>query len=321
MKLVERYFWVVCLAAIGLGLFLPWTGRVVAGQLRLVLGSILFFTALKLDWLAAWHEVRRPGLILYAAFLMMLVLPLAVYALVRQTLPPVLALGVLVVAAMPAGSACSSLSDIVGGNPALALVGTLTTCLVCPLTVPFVLGVACQQPLAGSVAQMSRQAGFLMLTIFVPLALGAVVRQVFPAFVQRHREAFTGCSILALGVLVLGAMSLMSADFLAMSRQQPAMVLRLFICMCLFSLTMHVAGYWLAPWRPLPDRAALSINTAYVNNGLAIVFATAFLKPLPEYGALVVLPAILVELPMDMAIVPLRKWISRRRKSEPFGHQ
>ena len=87
--------------------------------------------------------------------------------------------------------------------------------------------------------------------------------------------------------------------------------------MCFFSASLHVVGYFLAPWRPVADRAALSVNAAYVNNALAIVFATEFFKPIPHLGASAVLPAILLEIPMVLMLLPLTAWVAHRRQPRP----
>jgi BASS family bile acid:Na+ symporter len=243
--------------------------------------------------------------------MMMVVLPLAVYGAARLALPPALAVGVLIVAAMPAGTACSSLTDVVGGNAALALLGTLLTSLVCPLAAPWVIRLGCGQAGGEGMLFLLRQSAFLAAILFVPLGLAFAVRRGFPAFVKRRREVFGALSIVALGLLIFGAMASVSADFWELVGTRPRLALGLFAFMCGFSATLHLAGYFLAPWRPLPDRAALSVNAAYVNNGLAIVFAAEFFRAIPELGASAVLPAILLEAPMALALVPLRAWVNR----------
>ena len=62
---------------------------------------------------------------------------------------------------------------------------------------------------------------------------------------------------------------------------------------------------------PLEDRVAVSVNMAYVNNGLAIVFAMMFFKD----EAAAVLPAVFIEFPMIIMIVPL-KYLSKKFKEK-----
>ena len=308
VKHVERWFWAFCVGAVLAGLFLPqaklliywpWTPKV-------FLGGILFFTGLKIDFRAAGRELARPWFLLYVTALLMVGLPLGLYGLARW-LVPAFALGVLITAAMPAGLAGTSLVDIVKGNTALALVITLVTSAVCPLVTPLVIRLGSGASAGEGWAFMGRQAAFLALILFLPVAAAWVVRRLFPAAVERHRQGLTGLSILSLTLLIIAIMASVSDRFKVLIDREPWSAVGLLLFMGLFSALMHLAGYFLAPWRPVGDRAAISINSAYVNNGLAMVFATTFFKE----NDFAVLPAIFLEIPMVLAILPLRAWVAR----------
>jgi BASS family bile acid:Na+ symporter len=332
VKHVERWFWAFCVGAVLTGLLVgpakllvqypwnpdpgteplfsyPWTTKV-------FLGGILFFTGLKIDFRAAFREFARPWFLLYVAVMLMVVLPLAIFGLARL-LVPAFALGVLIVAAMPAGLAGCSLVDICRGNTALSLVVIMVTSAVCPLVTPLVIGVG-GGGLSGSAGWLlvGKQALLLAVLLFLPLAAAALVRRLLPALVERHREGLTGLSILSLTLLIISIMASVSNQFRALVHGDPWAAVWLLLFMGFFSLSMHLAGYFLAPRRPVADRAALSINTAYVNNGLGMVFATTFFAG----DSAAVLPAIFLEIPMVLAILPLRAWVARAaRKAAPPG--
>jgi BASS family bile acid:Na+ symporter len=320
LKSIEKYFWVVCLAATLLGLFIPASGAPLRRLITLFLAGILFFTGLKLDFAAALREFRRPLLLVYVAGTCLVVLPVAIWLLARW-LVPTFALGILILGAMPAGMATSSLTDIVRGNAALALVVTLVTSLACPIVAPLVIGLGTDAPLAGGAAYLGQQATYLAFILFAPLGAAYGVRRAFPGPVERCREALTGLAIVSLALLILGAMSATSAACLDLARRAPAQVVGLIVFLCGFSALRHVVGYALAPRRPPADRAALSINCAYVNNGLGIVFAAKFFAPL--FGPAAMLPSILLQIPMILAILPVRwylEWLEhkpRREREEP----
>jgi predicted Na+-dependent transporter len=325
LRHVERWFWAVCLVAVLVGL-LPVPGMALLGAkpcLYTFLGGILFFTGLKIDFAAAWRELRRPWLLIYLAAMLMVVLPLGIWGLARLVVPA-FAAGVLIVGAMPAGMACSSLTQISRGNAALALMVTLVTSLACPVVAPLVVGLGLESSLEATLGFLARQAGFLALLLFVPTAAAYAVRRYFPGWVARHSGGFTGLSILSLCTLIVGIVAATSGDFWAMVRPSHGQaeaaaqglaasgkqLAGLFGFMCFFSVSMHLAGYFLAPWRPAGDRAAISIDTAYVNNGLAMVFANEFFRA--QYGVAAVLPAVFLEIPMILAVLPLKAWLERR---------
>jgi BASS family bile acid:Na+ symporter len=310
-RLVERWFAVICVGATLLGLFCPAVGRPFTGVwIKIYLAGLLFFSGLKMDFRAAWGALRKPGLVLYVTAVMMLALPLVTWGLARLVLPSDLAAGVLIVAAMPAGLACGALADLVGGNAALALVVTLVTSLVCPVVTPWLVSLGYARAASADAAAIWRQMGFLALVLFAPLLAAFAVRRTFPARVARWKDAFTGMATISLALLILGAMSATSAQFMERLRAEPGRVALLFGFMAFFSASRHVAGWFLAPWRPDADRAALSINAAYVNNGLAIVFCAQFFPG----DAAALMPAILLEIPMTVAMVPLKALLRRRAK-------
>jgi predicted Na+-dependent transporter len=273
-SLVARWFAPICIGATLAGLFLPWLGQPFGSPwaIRIFLAGILFFSGLKMDFRAAWRELSRPGLVLYASVMTMLVLPLLIYWLARCALPEGLAGGVLITAAMPAGMACAAMADVARGNVALAAVITLVTSCSCPLVAPWLIRLASGRSAARVGGPVWLEAGFLAAILLTPMAAAALVRRLWPRPVARLREACTGLSVLSLALLILGAMSACSDQFLDRLRARPTEVLALFGFMCLFSAVLHLAGYLLAPWRSRQDRTALSINAAYVNNALAIVY-------------------------------------------------
>ncbi len=311
-KFVERWFVAFSLGAMMLGLFVPQSGYFMKDLAVVWLAGILFFTGLKLDFRTAFSHLRRPWLVLYAAVVLMIVFPFGVYGLARLVLPERMAYGVVIVAAMPAGLATSSLTDISRGRAELALIVTLVTSLLCPLATPWVIRTCTGISAGDGWAFMWKQARFLALILFTPMAAAFLVKRSIPRTVARFREAYTGLAMVSLSLLILAAMSGSSEKFMAMIRSHPWTAAGLFAFMFGFSALMHAAGYLMAPWRPAADRAALSVCAAYVNNGLAIVFATKFFVPIEGVGAAALLPAVLIEVPMILAIRVLKAWMERR---------
>ena len=313
MKFIETWFWAFCVAAALIGLLLPEVVMPLAGGMKLLLGSVLFFSGLKLDYSAAWKEIKWPGVVVYGAVVRLVGLPLAIYAVAGLVLPAPLAVGVLIVAAMPSGTACSSLTDVVRGNAALALVGTVVTSLACPFAVPWIIELASGQTAAGGLPFLLKQAAFLAIVLFVPLGAALLLRRGFPGVVKRHANVWPVMAMVSLFLLICVVLASASDSFTFMVNERPGQAVGLFVFMSIMSAGFYLAGYFLTPWRSDPDRAALSVNMAYVNNSLAIVFAIEFFQPLEGLGAAAVLPAIFLEIPMALMLIPLKAWMARRR--------
>jgi predicted Na+-dependent transporter len=220
---------------------------------------------------------------------------------------------------MPSGTACSSLTDVVRGNAALALVGTIVTSLACPFVVPWIIELASGQVASGGLPFLLQQASFLAIVLFVPLGAAMLLRRAFPGVVKRHTNAWAVMAMVSLFLLICAALASASGSFKALIDERPGQALGLFVFMSLMSAGFHVVGYFIAPWRSVPDRAALSVNMAYVNNSLAIVFAMTFFQPLETLGDAAVLPAIFLEIPMALMLIPLKAWVARKRFGDKPG--
>ena len=84
---------------------------------------------------------------------------------------------------------------------------TLVTSLACPLVTPWVIGLGAGQAAGGGWPFLGRQALFLAVILFAPMAAACLVRRVSPRRVARFREAYTGLSMISLALLIFGAMS------------------------------------------------------------------------------------------------------------------
>ncbi|MGQ9662906.1 MAG: hypothetical protein ACUVWX_11315, partial [Kiritimatiellia bacterium] len=171
----------------------------------------------------------------------------------------------------------------------------------------------------GGLGFLVQQAGFLALILFVPLGAAILIRLSFPVATQRYRDTFQILSMSCLFLVIVGAMASASGDFRVLLAERPLLAIKLFGFMCIFSALSHIAGYLIAPWRSLEDRAALSVNMAYVNNALGMVFAMRFFRTLPTLGMDAVLPAIMLEITMSIMLAPLKAWVMWRKKQASAG--
>ncbi|HHN47021.1 MAG TPA: hypothetical protein ENN09_06220 [Planctomycetes bacterium] len=300
LSLLEKNFIPACLIAIAAGLAWPAPGLKAAFLLTLVLVLILFFTALRVDFSAVRGHLEKPLALSLSVFLLMFVFPLAFYAVSRAIIPRY-SLGLLVMAAMPAGMASTALAVACGGEGAMALAVTLLTSLAAPLSVPLLVNLSGEAPpgeISARMLTMLRQSIMLAATLLLPMAAAYVLKKYRPELVRRHRTAYGGLAIAALALLIWIAMSIGAQTVFSDKTSSIVLLLYLFG----YSGAFHLLGYFMLPHIPARRRIALSVNTAYVNNALAIVFAREFFPDRPE----VMLPAVLLELPMTVALLPLK---------------
>ena len=329
MHSVERYFWVFILGAKILGLAFPPVLRLVApddlaapvvevlGRLMLpFLIGILYFTCLKIDLSEVLGQVRRPMRHAYLAAMLLVVAPVAAYAAVGRWVEG-WQLGILLFLAMPVGMASATLVGLCGGSAELALVATTVTSLLCPITVPLVVYFITGRQLEIALWDWSqplsvvRMFAMLATVIVVPFGAAYLTRKLARGFVARHRDAFPAMAILSLSLLAFCIMA-SNSDFVLANLGQVGMLLAVVSGL---TFILYLGGYWLLPRASVEERVAASVCTAYVNNGLAIVFAYQF------FSAQAALPAVLVSFPMVFSIVPVRHIARRLLAGRGLGPQ
>jgi BASS family bile acid:Na+ symporter len=179
---------------------------VVQTLLPLALAFIMFYLGLTLV-IGDFRQVAlRPKALAVGLVGQVLLVPLAGFAVVQLSgLDPVMAVGLMVLAACPSGVSSGLLTHLARGDTALAISLTAVTSLASVVTLPLVVGAAYQVFMASQLAVQLPVAamvkGIFVLTT-LPVLLGMVLRWRFAATVMRV-EAPIGKVTTALFVLIV----------------------------------------------------------------------------------------------------------------------
>jgi BASS family bile acid:Na+ symporter len=134
--LIEKHFWVILIAGIILGLWVPVPFKAPPILPKILLGMMLFLAFLKIDAIEVLENMKNFRLMIYIAFVYMLAIPLAFY-FSTKIFDAGLAVGILLLTAMPAGVSTPVLTDIAKGNIPLSMSLVIVSQLLAPFTVPF----------------------------------------------------------------------------------------------------------------------------------------------------------------------------------------
>ncbi|MGE0323487.1 MAG: bile acid:sodium symporter [Polyangiaceae bacterium] len=303
--LTER-FWVPAYCSLALGLLIPIPAESARQAIPVCLGAVLYFTCLKVSPRAVLVELRRPlakrrlgALILVK----LLGLPALVFAL-SSWLPEDDSLGLLILAAMPAGMSSVAFADVQRGNVALALLVLLTTSLLSPLSVPLSLElprlVGATHAHALSASEVAARVGYIALLLGVPFTGAQITRVAAAPWVNRHQARFTPLALLCLlGLIFLATTATRTRWF----EQGVSGLLGVLGMVSVASVAFLATGALAGRVLRRDDAVAFGCNCVYVNNGLAVAYALAFY---PERAG-VVLPCILITVPMVWVI----GWVGR----------
>ena len=244
--------------------------------LPIALGIIMFGLGLSLTPSDFVRVGRQPKAAAVALACQLLLLPAICFALVLAfRLPPILAVGMMLLAASPGGTTANLYSHLFRGDVALNISLTAINSVIAVVTLPVIvnLAVAYFQPGDMKVGLQLTKTVEVFMIVLVPVALGMLVRGLKPGFAQAMDRPVRIASIVILTLVILGAAA-SSLDVLLANFQALAGIVILF---CLFSLGIGFAVPRLLKIER-PQAIASAFEVGLHNATLAIVIAQSVLR-------------------------------------------
>jgi BASS family bile acid:Na+ symporter len=258
--------------------------------LPIALGIIMFGLGLALTPADFGRVARHPRAVAVALICQIVVLPLICFALVLAfALPPVLAVGMMLLAASPGGTTANLYSHLFRGDIALNISLTAINSLLAVLTLPILVNLSFAYFMAGD-EQLGLQFGKtveVFAIVLLPVAAGMLVRRMRPAFAAVMDRPVRIASVIILAIVIAGAFisnrEILADNFAALSG-----ITALF---CVISLTI---GYFVPQLLRVsrPQSIASAFEIGIHNATLAIVIAQTVLGsieislPAAIYGVL-----------------------------------
>lgn len=243
--------------------------------LPIALGIIMFGLGLSLTPSDFVRVGRQPKAAAVALACQLLLLPAVCFALVLIfQLPPILAVGMMLLAASPGGTTANLYSHLFRGDVALNISLTAINSVIAVVTLPVIvnLAVAYFQPGDMKVGLQLTKTIEVFMIVLVPVGLGMLVRGLKPGFASAMDKPVRIASILILTLVILGAAA-SSLDVLLANFQALAGITILF---CLFSLGIgFIVPHLLKIERPQAIASAFEVGLH--NATLAIVIAQSVL--------------------------------------------
>lgn len=291
--LIEKHFWLILLAGILLGLWSPIPFKAPPVLPKILLGMMLFLAFLKIDALEVLENMRNFRLMIYIAFVYMLAIPLAFFFSTR-IFDAELAVGILLLTAMPAGVSTPVLTDIAKGNISLSMSLTIISQLLAPFTVPLLFWLVDIESLTINKLLILKDIAIL---VFLPMIISQIVKRYLPGTITKTQHLFTSANVFLLFSFVFIAISSQRNVIL----ENPTGLIWKIAVLYLVFVLLHIIGYMICPKETRENRIAVTIGAAYMNNGMAIVLAASYFKP--EILVLMVLS----ELPWNTLLAPFKK--------------
>ena len=176
--------------------------------LPVALGIIMLGLGLSLTLGDFKRIAKHPKAVIIALLCQLVLLPLVAFGLVLLfNLPPVLAVGMMLLAASPGGTTANLYSHLFRGDIALNISLTAINSVIAVFTLPLIvnLSIAYFQPGDGQVGIQLAKALEVFAIVLLPVALGMLIRWWKPAFAERMDKPVRIASIIILIIVIAGA--------------------------------------------------------------------------------------------------------------------
>ncbi|MFB6653696.1 bile acid:sodium symporter family protein [Streptomyces microflavus] len=242
--------------------------------LPIALAIIMFGLGLSLTTDDFRRVTRSPKAVVVALVLQVLVLPLVAFGLVKIfDLDPLLAVGVMLLAASPGGTTANLFSHLFRGDVALNITLTAINSVLAAITIPIITNLAIDHfDAEGDLGLQLGKVVQVIAIVLIPVAVGMAVRRRSADFAARADRPVRIFSIVVLVIVSVGAL-LGERENLADYMKQVGLVTGIF---CLASLTLGYAG---ARLLRLDKRQAIasSMEVGIHNTTVALTIALSVL--------------------------------------------
>lgn len=250
---------------------------------------------------------RTPRAVLIGLAAQMGLLPLIALTLVAVTsLPPELALGVVLIAGAPGGVTSNLVTLVAGGDVALAVTITAISTLASAITLPLLLGFGAGlvgTGLADFAVPLPLLVRGLLVTTAAPLLAGMAVRWFAPAIAARVEPPLRRVSIAIFAAMVIYTFASNAPAF----RQHGLALAPAMLALDAAAMGAAVA-LALASGLARPQAVAIGLETGLQNAAVALVVALTVLGR-PELAIAPVIYAFTMNIGA-VAFVPLaRRWV------------
>ena len=269
--IVKNMVWLVVLVGAA-GAVFPASLSWIAPQVPLLLGIVMFGMGMTIELKDFRHLVCHPWDVGIGVLAQFTIMPLVAYLLTQAfSLPPDLAVGVILVGTCPGGTASNVITYLAKGDVALSVTMTMATTLLAPFVTPFLTLLLAGEEIAVNAPAMMLSIAEMVL---LPVLLGAALNHFFRRRVAYALTVLPLISALLVALLV-GVVVSMSAPHLA---EVGTLVALAVVLHNGFGLAL---GYALARLLGLSaaKRRAIGIEVGMQNSGMAASLALLYFNP------------------------------------------
>jgi predicted Na+-dependent transporter len=283
LQIIQEKFWIPVSLSIILALLLPPINKNFNFLVILFVMMNFFLASLKIDFIDIINHIKKPLFLTYILVIYLLIIPFVVYWLF-YFVSPQLAIGMLLLTAMPPGASTPMLTNIFKGNSSLSMTISIVSYLISPFTILLLFFVLTQKIIALDLKNLFLT---LILINFLPLIVAQIIRKLNKKFIERTQKFYSPLGILGICGVIFFSVSQQAKEILHTPLNN---LLISILWLYIIFIILYFVSYFIAFWKNKHDKTAIAVTKAYMNNGLALGIAVSFFSP--QVALLIVLSEI-----------------------------
>jgi BASS family bile acid:Na+ symporter len=206
----------------------------------------------------------------------LVLLPILAFGIVKAfSLPPELAVGLMILAVCPGGATSNLITHLAKGDSALSITLTACSSVITVFTIPFLVNFSIAYFIPGGEAKQLEVVGTVVSVLFItliPVALGMITLSKAPRLAEKWDQPFRKISTVFFVVIVLAAILKERENLVQYFIEAGPAALAL-------NLSTLALSFLMAKWTGLPFRQGLTIaiESGIQNGTLGITIAATLL--------------------------------------------
>ena len=206
----------------------------------------------------------------------LVLLPIIAFGIAKAfSLPPELAVGLMILAVCPGGATSNLITHLAKGDSALSITLTAFSSLITVFSIPFLVNFSIAYFIPGGEAKQLEVVGTVVSVLFItliPVALGMITLAKAPGLAEKWDQPFRKISIVFFVVIVLAAILKEKENLVQYFIEAGPAALAL-------NLSTLALSFAMAKWTGLPFRQGLTIaiESGIQNGTLGITIAATLL--------------------------------------------
>lgn len=271
-KFAGDTFAIWVLVAAGLAIWIPEYFTWIGSYITILLGIVMFGMGMTLKVDDFKLILQHPKGVIIGIISQFVIMPSLAFALAKIfSLPPEIAVGVILVGCCPGGTSSNVMTFLAKGNTALSVTITSCTTLLAPFVTPALIYLLASEWLPVSFMAMFMS---VIKVVLIPIILGIIAQFLFKPLVAKSVDILPTVSVVAI-VMIVAAVVSGSRDKILETG------LIIFAIVILHNGLGYLLGFLVAKLFKLKfdDQKAVSIEVGMQNSGLGAQLAMTHFDP------------------------------------------